>query len=282
MDGLVQLDNPAQRFVSTIDRHGLSVEPNEGAWFWAMRTVALGCEGAMVRVAEGLPEARANRVEFVSLLSINNDRLRIVLDETTGALAQVDLYHRPGVKTLGIEDHALGLAIRPDIAQWIQACRIVGLRPIGEGTIGDLIEVMKEPMVLILRDRIVHASRSARTLLGADGSISDLVSILNAQPGTFLRVQNELAKLVCIPSRRVGPNLSFHRKMSILPPSLHTVTAYLAQGLADKEISERTGRSVATIRTYVTRIFERLGVHDRRELMRLMAMPFVANTQNGP
>ncbi|HRI68785.1 MAG TPA: FG-GAP repeat protein, partial [Polyangium sp.] len=61
MDGLVQFENPAQRFVATIDRNGLSVVPNEETWHLGMRTLALGCEGAMVPVTDAVPETAGNR-----------------------------------------------------------------------------------------------------------------------------------------------------------------------------------------------------------------------------
>ncbi len=61
MDGLVQFENAAQRFVATVDRNGLSVVPNEETWHLGMRTLALGCEGAMVPVTDAVPEAAGNR-----------------------------------------------------------------------------------------------------------------------------------------------------------------------------------------------------------------------------
>ena len=54
---------------------------------------------------------------------------------------------------------------------------------------------------------------------------------------------------------------------SALPPSLRAVARLAAEGLADKEIAEVLGRPLSTVRTYMRRVFRRLGVHSRRELM---------------
>jgi hypothetical protein len=56
-----------------------------------------------------------------------------------------------------------------------------------------------------------------------------------------------------------------------LPTSLRSVADALARGLGDKEIAQELGLPVPTVRTYVTRCFTRLGVHNRRELIVLRA-----------
>jgi hypothetical protein len=62
-DTVVRMENPAQKFVATVDGQGLSLMPDEDAWSFALRTVSMGCAGAMVSVADGLPDAHDNRVE---------------------------------------------------------------------------------------------------------------------------------------------------------------------------------------------------------------------------
>ncbi|WP_437626770.1 LuxR C-terminal-related transcriptional regulator [Sorangium sp. So ce1151] len=42
----------------------------------------------------------------------------------------------------------------------------------------------------------------------------------------------------------------------------------LGEGFADKDIAERLGMPLSTVRTYVARVFQRLRVQDRRELIR--------------
>ncbi len=52
------------------------------------------------------------------------------------------------------------------------------------------------------------------------------------------------------------------------PPSLFRIAQRVCRGETDKEIAAHTGLSLPTVRTYVSRLFVRAGVHDRRTLMR--------------
>jgi DNA-binding CsgD family transcriptional regulator len=54
-----------------------------------------------------------------------------------------------------------------------------------------------------------------------------------------------------------------------LPPSLERVASLAATGAGDKEIATTLGVSVATVRTYVRRIYARLGVRSRAQLARI-------------
>ncbi len=56
-----------------------------------------------------------------------------------------------------------------------------------------------------------------------------------------------------------------------LPPSLTAVAELLVAGLSDKEITQRTELSLSTVRTYVARLYRRVGVHSRSELMARVA-----------
>jgi DNA-binding CsgD family transcriptional regulator len=55
-----------------------------------------------------------------------------------------------------------------------------------------------------------------------------------------------------------------------LSPSLSRVAALVVAGLPDRRIADLTGLSHASVRTYVRRIFERLGVRSRGELVSLV------------
>jgi DNA-binding NarL/FixJ family response regulator len=52
-----------------------------------------------------------------------------------------------------------------------------------------------------------------------------------------------------------------------LPPSLAKVARYLIMGLSDKEIAAESHLTLASVRTYTTRIYRRLGVGGRQELL---------------
>jgi DNA-binding CsgD family transcriptional regulator len=54
-----------------------------------------------------------------------------------------------------------------------------------------------------------------------------------------------------------------------LPATLQEVARRLARGASDKDIAHELGYSVATARTYTSRVLARLGLRDRRELIKL-------------
>jgi len=64
MDGLVRLKNSAQGFVATVERQGLTVRSDENDSYLALRTVTIGCEGAIIPVTDVAPDAAGNRVEM--------------------------------------------------------------------------------------------------------------------------------------------------------------------------------------------------------------------------
>jgi DNA-binding NarL/FixJ family response regulator len=55
-----------------------------------------------------------------------------------------------------------------------------------------------------------------------------------------------------------------------LPPSLGRVASKVAGGLTNKEIADELDLPLATVRTYVSRIYQRLGVRNRVELALVM------------
>lgn len=62
------------------------------------------------------------------------------------------------------------------------------------------------------------------------------------------------------------------RPRGALPTSLAAVADGIARGLSDKEIAAELALSLATVRTYVRRVYARLEVHGRVELARAWAV----------
>jgi len=58
--------------------------------------------------------------------------------------------------------------------------------------------------------------------------------------------------------------------LASLPPRLSHVAELVAAGLTDAEIADHMGLTHKTVRTYVTRIYKRLGVSNRVMLTRLL------------
>ena len=55
--------------------------------------------------------------------------------------------------------------------------------------------------------------------------------------------------------------------LAALPQSLRAVADLLAAGLTDKAISRELNRPLPTVRTYVSRVYARLGIRSRAEFV---------------
>ncbi len=71
--------------------------------------------------------------------------------------------------------------------------------------------------------------------------------------------------------RRSGESLQDALARAPLTPRERDVVALLVAGSSTREIASRTGLTVATVNTYLKRIFSKLGVHSRVELVARMA-----------
>jgi DNA-binding NarL/FixJ family response regulator len=96
---------------------------------------------------------------------------------------------------------------------------------------------------------------SARLTVRRDGRQFDL--IVSPSPGAPSRAAEIVALCTATGARAFDE----------LPPFLRTTARLLTEGYPDKEIASRTGKSLATTRTYVTRVLCRLGVTSRRALI---------------
>ena len=71
--------------------------------------------------------------------------------------------------------------------------------------------------------------------------------------------------------RRGGENLEETLARAPLTPRERDVVSLLVGGCSTRDIASRTGLTVATVNTYLKRIFSKLGVHSRVELVARMA-----------
>ena len=71
--------------------------------------------------------------------------------------------------------------------------------------------------------------------------------------------------------RRSGESVSATLKRAPLTPRERDVVALLVAGCSTRDIASRTGLTVSTVNTYLKRIFSKLGVHSRVELVARMA-----------
>lgn len=71
--------------------------------------------------------------------------------------------------------------------------------------------------------------------------------------------------------RRAGEAVEQTLKRAPLTPRERDVVSLLVSGASTREIASRTGLTVSTVNTYLKRIFSKLGVHSRVELVARMA-----------
>lgn len=86
-----------------------------------------------------------------------------------------------------------------------------------------------------------------------------------------IRIDREEYRLIALPCAPLLPVPSTVPESWKLPRRLGEVATLLVQGLSDKEVAERLSMPLPTERTYVARLYRRLGVHSRLELLRLAA-----------
>jgi len=142
------------------------------------------------------------------------------------------------------------------------------------GQIGPVIDMFSEPAFLLTsKGEVVHANPAATqtfpvtpswlptSVSTADTPLKELCQVTRVEVvDGFLYLVVPNAELVSPPE--MDPRLEVE-----LPPSLDRIARLLARGLCDKDIAAETDQSLATVRTYVTRVFKRMDVHSRAELI---------------
>ncbi|MCO4746432.1 MAG: response regulator transcription factor [Proteobacteria bacterium] len=144
------------------------------------------------------------------------------------------------------------------------------------GPLGPAIDMFEEPAFLVARGgAMVYANGAARkTYDGAPAWLPAAVANSESVVTQLCRVQRVEgvggSLYLVVPFAELQPAVPADPRASIeLPPSLDSIARLLAQGLTDKEIAQRSERSLATVRTYVTRIYRKVGVNSRGEFIRL-------------
>ncbi len=85
--------------------------------------------------------------------------------------------------------------------------------------------------------------------------------------GEPLLSPNETIELLRLASRRREQNFEAQRAIEKLTPREIEVLRALADGLSDREISERFHIGVGTTRNHIVSIFGKLGVHSRLQAL---------------
>lgn len=141
-----------------------------------------------------------------------------------------------------------------------------------------LVDLFDQPaFVVTAGGKVMHANPAAVQRFGAPPPwVSRAVTCeLASLPPMFRLAAFEADDglvYVLAPDDRAAPVDGLDRRLRVpLPPSLRLVAEALARGLSDKEIAQETGRTLATVRTYVRRVYRKLEVSSRAELIALFS-----------
>lgn len=191
-------------------------------------------------------------------------QLRVVCyDGEARLLAYFGSYRPEPDRAFTLSEHALLHALVPDLRRWFFTARVLGVQPLQQTGVLVALDANQRPACLVRQDGVlVFANRAARGLGSAE------LARLAQQPSSeqlSMAIQSERFTLVLLPQRTPLPPPSIEQ----LPLSLQRVARSLAEGCSDKEIAAALGLSLASVRTYAVRIYRRLGLTSRRELMRL-------------
>ena len=131
------------------------------------------------------------------------------------------------------------------------------------------------PAVMLLesskRDNVVQAFRAgARGVLGRHASLADLCKCIRCvYEGQVWASSEEMRFVLDVLANSPDISAVDHRGMDLLSERELEVVRLLAEGLTNREIGERLGLSPHTVKNYLFRVFDKVGVSSRIELLHL-------------
>jgi DNA-binding CsgD family transcriptional regulator len=111
----------------------------------------------------------------------------------------------------------------------------------------------------------LHPPRDARRFSPEDARLARWAARL------YARQLGYVARFAATPARSGSDGVHAALARTSLSPREREVVALLVAGRPTREIAARTGLTVATIHTYLKRIYPKLGVHSRVELVARLA-----------
>lgn len=148
--------------------------------------------------------------------------------------------------------------------------------PDGSGTdfVGELHEARPRALALVLSaysDRVLLAKAieaGAAGILHKSSRLEDIMeAVRRLHAGEQLLSQREIIESVRLLSRQRREDREAELMLSKLTPREREVLQGLAEGLSDREISERLYVGVGTVRTHMTSILTKLGVQSRLQAL---------------
>ena len=131
------------------------------------------------------------------------------------------------------------------------------------------------PAVMLLesskRDKVVQAFRAgAKGVLGRHASLADLCKCIRCvHEGQVWANSEEMLFVLDVLANSPDISAVDHQGMALLSDRELEVVRALAEGLTNREIGERLGLSRHTVKNYLFRVFDKVGVSSRMELLHL-------------
>lgn len=201
--------------------------------------------------------------------------VRATLYDRYGFVGHLQWFRPSGRPPITEHEHNRVRELVPHLIGGLAARHRFDRARITSSTVASIMDGVLEPALLVSEDgHVVHANQLAREALTSPllERIRELQSAawirwvpfrLEEQP-FFLGFLDVLEL-----DAALAPHAPWARRLA-LPPRFAQVCAYIVRGYADKEIADALDVSVNTVRTYVRRIFDHIGVHSRTELLRAL------------
>jgi hypothetical protein len=189
-------------------------------------------------------------------------QLRVVTYDSKQSLAgYFGIYLPKSERPYDLAEHRRFHAVVPLLRRWLATARFLGVAPLEETGLTSALEANAQPSYLVRDDGVVvFANRAGRMLPLA---AREVASQGRAGRSVRLSLPAQTLRLVTLPAAADAPRLG----LQALPQALAPVADALSRGLSDKDIARELGMPLATARTYVQRVFRKLRVSSRRELM---------------
>jgi len=187
------------------------------------------------------------------------DQLRTFLFDGEGRYRGYFCFARRNRGSFGEEEHALIHALQPALREWAAHAHALGIHPCrSTGIPVRALDAFAARALVLHGERIVFANEAARAASPPSWRSHDLRAMAKSVR-RFGVADSRVYELVILRAA--------NERLDPLSPALREIAELLAEGSSDKEIAARTGRPLATVRTYVRRVFAALDIHSRRELM---------------
>lgn len=237
--------------------------PGEPLDRWANRAVETR------RLYDRQPEQLAMLREKIIAKWDAHYQLRVVLYDRSQfrGLCAVVREERQGEFTQ--EDRMKLQRVTPALLDGFRAVRALGSKPLARVGLVGVLDAFDQPAyVLTERGNVVHRNAAAAVNESVPDWLGWIVTVSDDPQAHALAqlhpLEIEGQRFWLVVPRASHPGAGVRDE---LPPALDAIAEHLVRGLSDKEIASKTGRPIATVRTYVQRLYARLGVHSRYELI---------------